>query len=91
MIRLFIVIVLGFASTSWAYKTASPDGYAKEYKFEFKFKDQTKIITRTAASYEDAFEVASVDCFNYFTGTNGQQKVNEDLGMDVIDTCANPR
>lgn len=80
------LIIATMSSTSFAWSSNSPSG--KEYRFKYAMKGDSLEITRTGQSYEDAFEAAAQQCFNYYKGS---KKVSEDRGLDIIDVCANPR
>ena len=60
----------------------------KTFQFNFKFKGESYKITNTAPTWEKAYEIAAIDCFKHFQGNN---RLSEDQGLDVIDVCANPR
>lgn len=78
------IMTLSCSSFAWT----SRDAAGKEYTFKYKLSGTTLEIKRTAPSYEDAYEQAAQQCFNYFK--NGQ-RVSESRGLDIIDVCANPR
>lgn len=63
----------------------------KEFNFKFVYKGEKLAVSRAASSYEEAFVIAAQDCFNHYTETSGSQKVSEQMGLAVIDVCANPR
>lgn len=86
MKTLITIALLAFSCTSFAWSSkGTPD---KEYTFKYKLSGQTLEIKRSAASYEDAYEGAAQQCFNFYKGAG---KVSEDRGLDIIDVCANPR
>lgn len=60
----------------------------KLYTFKFKLKAVSYEFSRTAPSYEEAYESAAQACFNHY---KGNRHLAEDEGLDIIDTCANPR
>lgn len=80
------LVIAIFSSTSFAWSANSPT--SKEYRFKYAMKGDTLEISRTGQSYEDAFQDAAQQCFNYYKGT---KKVSESRGLDIIDVCANPR
>lgn len=85
--KTFIILsLLALSSSSFAW--TSHDTVKKEYHFTFKLANEKLEITRTADSYEDAYDAAAQQCFKFFTGS---KHVNDDQGMDIIDACANPR
>ena len=89
---LLALALSAFASSSFAW--VSTPTASKEYSFKFTLKDtatkQDKIWQHkeTAPSYEEAFEKAAMACYRYYK--NGQ-RLTEERGLDIIDTCANPR
>jgi hypothetical protein len=83
---LVITILMALTSTSQAWIEKAPQ--QKSYDFSFKLKSDSFKYTRTAASYEEAFEDAAKECFKHFK--NGK-RLNENEGLDIIDVCANPR
>lgn len=74
------------SSTSFGWTATSPS--TKEYTFKYQMKGKSLELKKVANSYEDAFESAAQQCFNFYKGS---EKVSEDKGLDIIDTCANPR
>jgi hypothetical protein len=79
-------LVAVFSSASFAWVETSPQ--KKEYSFKFKMKSGTFEYSRTAPTYDEAYEAAAQACFKHFKGS---RHVSEDDGLDIIDTCANPR
>ena len=61
---------------------------AKPYDFKFKMKSEVYEYSTAADSYESAFEKAAQACFNHF---KGGRRVSQDVGLDIIDVCANPK
>lgn len=90
MKKAFLTILLAFTtlftSTSFAWIEKAPQ--QKSYSFKFKLKSDNFDYSRTAASYEEAYEAAAQACFNHF---KGQGRLSEEKGLDIIDVCANPR
>ena len=86
MKSIFALILVALSSTS--YGAYSPNGGMKEYSFKYSLKGDSLEIRRPAQSYEDAFEAAAQQCFNYYKGS---EKIGEQRGLDIIDVCANPR
>jgi len=86
MKTVMMTLVLAFSANSFAWISTSPT--SKEYSFKYDLGGIKHTIKRSAASYEDAYASAAKECFNYFKGAG---KVSEDRGLDIIDTCANPR
>jgi len=85
--KTFIVIsILALSCSSFAW--TSHDAVQKEYHFSFKLADEKLDITRTADTYEDAYDAAAQQCFKFFAGS---KSLKEDKGLDIIDACANPR
>lgn len=78
--------LLMLSSPSWAWIEKGPA--QKSYDFHFKLKSDTFQYSRTAASYEEAFEDAAQACFKHF---KKGRRLNENEGLDIIDVCANPR
>ena len=86
MKTFLIIATLAFSCSSFAW--SSREVASKEYNFKYKMAGQTLEITRSAGSYEEAFEGAAQQCFNFYKGSG---KLSEDRGHDIIDVCANPR
>lgn len=86
MKTLITVAILAFSCSSFAW--VSKDSASKEYTFKYKLAGQMLEIRKPASSYEDAFEKAAQECFNFYKGPG---KVSESKGLDIIDVCANPR
>lgn len=86
MKKIIILALFAFSSSSFAW--ISKENSLKEYVFKFKLAGQSFEIKNSAASYEEAFEVAAQKCFNHY---KGQGKISENKGLDIIDVCANPR
>lgn len=83
---LVMTLLLAISSTSFGWIEKAPQ--QKAYDFKFKLKSDTFTYTRTAASYEEAYEAAAQACFKHY---KGGRHVSEDEGLDIIDVCANPR
>lgn len=66
---------------------------AKEFRFTFYFPygtNQNKLQYKTDAfSQEEAYRRASQFCFDFFT--KKEANLTEEKGLDIIDTCVNPR
>lgn len=60
----------------------------KDYTFKFTLKAETYEVTQSGGSYDDAFKEAADKCFKHF---KKGRHLSEDQGLDIIDTCANPR
>lgn len=86
MKTLVTIAILAFSCSSFAWK--SHDAASKEYTFKYKLSGQSLEVKKAAGSYEEAYEQAAQQCFNFYKGSN---KVTEDRGLDIIDVCANPR
>lgn len=83
---LIFTLMMVLTSSSFAWVEKAPQ--QKSYDFKYKLKNDTFSYTRTAASYEEAFENAAQACFNHY---KGGRHVSENEGLDIIDVCANPR
>ncbi|WII70985.1 hypothetical protein QJS83_10985 [Bdellovibrio sp. 22V] len=86
MKTLMMIAVMAFSCSSFAW--VSKDAGSKEYTFKYKLSGQSLEIKKQAGSYEEAYEMAAQQCFNFYKGPG---KVSEDKGLDIIDVCANPR
>jgi hypothetical protein len=86
MKALLTIAIFAFCSSSFAW--VSHDAATKEYTFKYKLSGQSLEIKKAAGSYEEAYEMASQQCFSFYKGPN---KVSETRGLDIIDVCANPR
>lgn len=84
--RVFLGIALSLgASLAKASVSAQKD---QDFKFKFNFRGDIYQYQQRASNYEEAFERAAKACFNHY---KSGQKLNENLGLDIIDVCANPR
>ncbi|WP_413287436.1 hypothetical protein [Bdellovibrio sp. HCB337] len=83
---IVLTILMAVSSTSYAWIEKAPA--QKAYDFKYKLKNDTFKYSRSAASYEEAFEHAATACFKHFK--NGK-RLSETEGLDIIDVCANPR
>ncbi len=81
-------LVVLFSMPCLSFAWVSTEGTKKDYDFVYRVNGHPITITRTAASYEEAFDKAAQDCFRVLK--NGR-KLTEDKGLDIIDICANPR
>lgn len=94
MKKAILILMAMSAVASSAFAWVSTPTAVKEYGFKFTLKDaatkQDKIwqTKETAPSYEEAFEKAAMACYRYYK--NGE-RLTEERGLDIIDTCANPR
>jgi hypothetical protein len=86
MKKFIFIAVMALSCSSYAWKETTP--LAKEYVFKYKLNGQILEVKRTAPSYEDAFQAAAQQCFNFYKGPG---HVSENRGLDIIDVCANPR
>lgn len=86
MKKTIIALVLLSAANASAW--ISTESKSKEYHFKFKFEGQAYEVKKDSGSYEEAFEAAAQDCFRHFK--NGE-RLSEDKGLRIIDSCANPR
>lgn len=90
LLILLALSAIGSSSFAWV----STPTATKEYSFKFTLKDELSKTDKiwqtkeTAPSYEEAFEKAAMACYRYYR--NGQ-RLTEERGLDIIDTCANPR
>lgn len=92
-LMIILTVLLAWGSTSWASPHQTNEKYSKEYGFSFTFGAKEFRTLVKSESPDEAFQVAADQCFNYFTGSKGQDRVQipEELGLDIIDVCANPR
>ena len=90
LLILLALSAIGSSSFAWV----STPTATKEYSIKFTLKDELSKTDKiwqtkeTAPSYEEAFEKAAMACYRYYR--NGQ-RLTEERGLDIIDTCANPR
>jgi hypothetical protein len=84
-----LLIILLMALSPYCYASMYP---LKSFSFDYTFKGEHFPIVIQNASYDDALEEAAVRCFNYFSKSKGNEKINlpDDMAMDLIDECANP-
>lgn len=81
-----MTLLMAVSSTSFAWIEKAP--IQKSYDFKYQLKNDTFKYSRSAASYEEAYEHAAQACFKHFK--NGK-RLSESEGLDIIDVCANPR
>lgn len=86
ILLMSMIMFSGFNALAWI----STEPVAKTYTFKFKYDGETLEIRRPAGSYEEAFEKAADACFKHYKMQKGG-RLSEEQGLDVIDTCANPR
>lgn len=86
MKTLLTIAILAFTCTSFAWN--AKDSATKEYVFKYKLQGETFEYRTSSGSYEEAYDQAAHKCFKHYKGAG---KVSEDRGLDIIDTCANPR
>ncbi|MBX3018396.1 MAG: hypothetical protein KF767_10930 [Bdellovibrionaceae bacterium] len=96
MIQLLAVVLmtLGLAKPTFA----ATDKGSGHFEFVFRLDSDTKAklpkaetpykFRTQAASYDEAFKKAAQSCYNHF---KGGERLSEEIGLSVIDTCANPR
>jgi hypothetical protein len=88
MKKIALMIVLGFACSSWAeVASAAINSQSQTFSFSFKLKSRNYKTETRAKSFEEAFEQAAKDCYTHYK--NGLP-VTEESGLDIIDACANP-
>jgi hypothetical protein len=64
---------------------------AQAEEFHFKYilgRDMLQYKTE-AATWEEAFKRGADFCFKFFV--DREKNLTEEKGLDIIDTCANPR
>lgn len=59
-----------------------------EYTFRYELSKEKYEVRVTDTSWEAAFESAAKKCFHFYITKKPR---SEEYGLDVIDTCANPR
>ena len=77
--------IASFAASNPAQTTVKPMSFSFHYKTA-KYKNL--VMTRTAASKEEAFRLAAKDCFSKLTEN---KYPGEEKGLEIIDICANPK
>ncbi len=82
----FLAFTTMISSSSFGWVETAPT--QKLYSFKFKHKAITFEFSRTAPSYEEAYESAAQACFTHY---KGNRRIAESEGLDIIDVCANPR
>jgi len=58
------------------------------YRFVYTYKNVKYEVLKENMDSVSAFKSASKDCFSYFTK---DRYINEETGLSIIDSCANPR
>ncbi len=85
----YMLIALAMTlNISLAQAWISNNPVEKPYNFKFNMQKESFTYSQKAASYEEAFEKAAKACYQHF---KGGRHLSEDLGLDIIDVCANPR
>lgn len=92
---LVVLFALGLARPAFA---ATPPADKGDFAFVFRLDSEAKAklpkarspyTYRTQAStYEEAFKKAAQACFDHF---KAGERLSEEVGLSVIDACANPR
>lgn len=62
---------------------------ATEYKFTYTVGRDKLEYKTDAKTWDEAFKRGADFCFNFFSKTN--KPFSEEKGLDIIDSCANPR
>lgn len=92
---LVVLFAVGLANPAFA-STQKPNDFEFVFRLDSetlskiklpKSESQFKFRTR-AESYEAAYKKAAQACFSHF---KAGQRLPEDVGLSIIDTCANPR
>ncbi len=81
-------MILGFACSSWAnVANAAINSQTQTFSFNFKLKSKNYKTEAKGKSFEEAFEQAAKNCYSHYK--NGLP-LTEEIGLDIIDACANP-
>ncbi|MGZ3691061.1 MAG: hypothetical protein ACXVAX_06145 [Pseudobdellovibrio sp.] len=80
-----LIATSGFAASNPAQAPVQAASFSFHY-ITAKYKNL--VITRTAASKEEAFKLAAKDCFSKLTDN---KYPGEEKGLEIIDICANPK
>jgi hypothetical protein len=68
---------------------ALPAPSIQEYAFRFQpFNGETYKYQTKASTQEEAYERAATACFTHY---KKGRRINMEVGIDIIDICANPR
>lgn len=81
---------MSFKANSLSSRSPASASEAKRV-WSFEFKDLAKRpfqIKKEASSYEEAYKLATKDCFQRLTGGSYP---GEEKGLDIIDICVNPK
>lgn len=62
---------------------------ATEFRFVYTYKSDKLQYKTNAATWEEALKNGAHFCFNFLT--KREVKMTDEIGLDIIDTCANPR
>jgi hypothetical protein len=84
---MIFAAIISLNSTASAVVSTEP--VVQQYTFKFNYKEASFEIKNKSSSYEDAFDKAADLCFEHFK--KSVPKMNEDIGLSIIDVCANPR
>jgi hypothetical protein len=83
MKTLILALTVSFSLTSFAANSH------KSFSFQYKApKNKSFVITRQAASRDEAYKLAAKDCFKKLTNN---KYPGEEKGLEIIDICANPK
>ncbi len=66
---------------------AIPKEQSNTFSFKFKYKNEVFNTDYRASTWEEAFERAAKACFLHY---KNNRSLSEEVGLDIIDTCANP-
>ncbi|NJO48103.1 MAG: hypothetical protein HC840_00140 [Leptolyngbyaceae cyanobacterium RM2_2_4] len=62
---------------------------AKEFHFKYTLDRDLLEYKTNADTWEEAFKRGASFCFDFFV--KREKTLTEEKGLDIIDTCANPR
>lgn len=58
------------------------------FNFKYKFKNDILDVSEKSSDYNEALKVAAQKCFYYYSK---RTDLNEQIGLEIIDICANPK
>ena len=87
-----LTITLSLILSQMAMASVSHDkaihGLKKEFVLVYELNGAEFKLPQKAMDKYEAIELGAVSCFNHFTK---KAKVDQEMGEEIIDTCANPR
>ena len=62
--------------------------FPRTFNFKFQFKNEIFQVSELSTDDNEALKIAAQKCFQHYSSKN---KLNEEIGLELIDVCANPK